>query len=277
MLENLLPGGLASEHGLHRNFTFSPLTGEVELILAECANSEHMPDAVTQCLSAALDDIGGQQADANRVAALSVGDRQHLMRHLQILLHGDAVWYSATCTQCHADFDFQLELSQLPVKTAGQGYPFAEVATSAGLCRFRIPTGRDQSALSGFADEEQACVELLHRCLLCVDGEKAAEGIVFSTDDREAIESALEEIAPDIGCEISVCCLACKTENRVALNPYACIGKSGQQIIPEVHKLAWYYHWGEAEILAMPSQRRQHYLNMIDAARGIGDGSPGGG
>ncbi len=276
MRDNLLPGGIAAENGLHRGFLFSPLTGQIELTLAESSACRSMPDAVTQCLSAALDEIGGQSADVNNVAALSVGDRQHLMRRLQIMLDGDAGWYSATCTKCHTDFDFQLQLSQLPVKTAGEGYPFVDVQTSVGMCRFRVPDGSDQSALSWLVDEEQNCAELLRRCLLSIDGGQASEDIVFSAHDRATIEAALEAVVPEICCEIGVSCLACQADNMVALNPYALIGKSSAQIIPEIHKIAWYYHWGEDEILRMPRQRRQRYLDMIDASRGIGDISPGG-
>jgi len=36
-----------------------------------------------------------------------------------------------------------------------------------------------------------------------------------------------------------------------------------------VHTLAWYYHWSEAEILALPRARRQLYLSRIDRARGM--------
>ncbi|MCK7500249.1 MAG: hypothetical protein MZW92_65580 [Comamonadaceae bacterium] len=38
---------------------------------------------------------------------------------------------------------------------------------------------------------------------------------------------------------------------------------------PSVHRLAWHYHWSEAEILALPRGRRAHYLALIDAARGM--------
>jgi len=273
--ENLLPGGVATRDGLHKGFVFRPLTGEVELMLSEWHGS-NMPDAVSHCLSTALDEVGGKKANLECMAALSVGDRHHLMRRLQILLDGDSGWYSASCSQCHSDFDFQLNLSQLPVKAAGEGYPFVDVATSAGRCRFRVPNGSDQSALAQYSDGEQACAELLRRCLVSVDGVQTDTSIVFSVADKEKIEIALDAVAPDIGCEISVACVTCHANNSVALNPYAFIGKASQHIIPEIHKIAWYYHWGEDEILRMPRQRRRRYLDMIDVSRGVGNSPPDG-
>ena len=277
MREGLLPGGIPDGGKLRRSFGFSALTGEVELALWESSDSDNMPEAVTRCLTAVLEEIGGQPANMKRVSELSVGDRQHLMRRLQILLDGDQGWYSTTCAACHAEFDFQVQLSQLPIKEAGKGYPFADVTTSMGECRFRVPNGRDQSALSGLADEEQACAALLRRCLVSVNGESPNKAIIFSIADHDAIEAALEVVAPEIGCEISVSCIECQTENIVNLDPYACIGKSSRQIVQDIHKIAWHYHWGEDEILRMPRNRRQWYLDMIDAARGLGGGVAGGG
>jgi len=40
-------------------------------------------------------------------------------------------------------------------------------------------------------------------------------------------------------------------------------------IYTDIHTLAWYYHWGEEEILNMPRSRRQQYLALIDRARGL--------
>jgi len=274
--DGLLPGGIAVNESLNKDFAFAPLTGAIELALAESANSRNMPDAVTRCLNAALQELGGESSNTKRVATLSVGDRHHLMRQLQILLDGDCSWYSATCTQCHADFDFQLTLSQLPIKPAGTGYPFVDIPTSAGNCRFRVPNGSDQSSLAQRADEERLLTDLLQRCLISVDGQSTHKTIEFSSEEQQRIESALENMAPEIGCEISVCCIECQSSNTVTINPYACIAKSRQGILPDIHKLAWYYHWSEHEILHMPKQRRQMYLDMIDVSRAIGDASQGG-
>ena len=45
--------------------------------------------------------------------------------------------------------------------------------------------------------------------------------------------------------------------------------RSPASLLADVHRLAWHYHWSEAEILALPRGRRAHYLALIDAARGM--------
>ena len=105
---------------------------------------------------------------------------------------------------------------------------------------------------------------------------EADEEVEFSEPDRKVIEDALEAVAPEVGCEVSITCVACGASNPVSVNPYALIGTRAQDILSDIHKLASHYHWGEQEILMMPRQRRFQYLDMIDAARGISSEFPSG-
>jgi hypothetical protein len=34
-------------------------------------------------------------------------------------------------------------------------------------------------------------------------------------------------------------------------------------LFEEIHHLAYHYHWGEQEILAMPRSRRRQYLSIL--------------
>ena len=44
---------------------------------------------------------------------------------------------------------------------------------------------------------------------------------------------------------------------------------AGGQLFREVHSLAFYYHWTEAEILGLARERRRMYLSLLsDAVRG---------
>lgn len=272
----LLPGGIFASNGLRRDYSFRTINGEVELALAESSGLANISDAVTHSLSAALDHIGGLDASVEVIADLSVGDRQFLMRQLNLCLGNDANWYSASCSQCHVDFDFHLELSKMPVKLAGDSYPYVRVQTSQGLCCFRIPNGSDQSVLSQFNDEEQSCSELIRRCLISVDGAAAEIEVAFSDSDKEIIEDAMEAVAPEVGCEVSVSCVSCNAANTISLNPYALIGTLGRKVLSDIHKIASHYHWSEQEILSMSRQRRFMYLSMIGDADGASSDNPAG-
>ena len=41
-----------------------------------------------------------------------------------------------------------------------------------------------------------------------------------------------------------------------------------QRLYRDVHLLAFYYHWGEAEIMRMTCKKRQRYLSLLTEALG---------
>jgi len=246
------------------------------MALAESAGISNMPAAVSHALAGSLATVAGEEPRTDVVSQLSVGDRQFLMRQLELLLGHDLQWHSFTCRKCAARSDFQIELSRLPVKEATQGYPHVEVDTSQGSYCFRIPNGSDQEAIATIENEYQAFNVLLSRCLVTSAVDSAESEIVFSEQDRLLIEAELERIAPEVGCEIAAACIECGSQNVIALDPYAVIGKSNGSIYSDIHKLACHYHWGEEEILSLPRKRRQYYLKLIEMSRGMAfEGSAG--
>jgi len=273
-----LPGGILCDGVRRRDFAFRSLTGEVELALAEAAE-EGSPISVrvTRALAAALEHVGGESPLPATVAALSVGDRQFLMARLAVGFGLGKNWFTARCSQCGERFDFSVDYRNLPVKEAVEGYPFAEVETSLGRCNFRVPTGADQEILAGLDDDGVATQFLLDCCLIGLSCHGVGDGPphldmtgAFSPDDVARIEAALEEAAPEVAVSVQAACPACGTPHEIDVDPYRILShRLGGGLIREIHILASIYHWSEAEILALPLQRRRRYLDLIDEARGM--------
>jgi hypothetical protein len=262
----MLPGGLWEQGRLARDFSFKPLSGEVELALGESsASGQSLPAQVTAALAASLLELGGQRVTQRRVADLSVGDRQFLMRQLAVHLGKDQLWLTAQCRQCQQQFDVGLHQSTLPIKQAQGTYPFVSVQTSQGNIKLRVPTGSDQQHIAAMADGSQARQQLLASCI--VEGSHEVDS--FSSEDMQAMESALEAIAPEVGIEVQSHCPECGAVNVLTVDPYHCLGATATSLFVEIHTLASHYHWSEGEILAMSKQRRQRYLALIDQARGM--------
>ena len=265
-----LPGGLESAAGIEREFAFRPLTGGVELAVAESAQRpDTLPaDRVTAALSACLEHVGQRPVDRATVDALCGGDRQVLMHQLAAHAEPDTGWLLARCAGCKAEFDLFIQQGSLPVKPAGPGFPYADVDTEHGRCRFRVPNGGDQCAVSA-SDTPQALQALMQRCLVDSPGDSpgASRDIRFSDEDRVRIEAALDEVAPQATTEALATCPECSLQNAVALNPYAVLDALSDSIVEEVHTLAWHYHWSEQAILDLPRSRRRQYLALIERAR----------
>ena len=259
----ILPGGLWQPDGLHREARFKPVDGHLEMALAEAAKAaDPLPGRVSGVLGAALAGIGPRAPDRASMDGLSVGDRQFLMSRLVPHLGLEWVWCSATCRHCGNPFDFALDYGALPVKRAAEGYPFSDITLSSGPVTVRVPTGADQSAVLSWPDEDAARRALAARCVV-------GEAVALTEDDIACIETALEQLAPELATRVAALCPECGGDNALDIDPYYCLGWAGGDLFADIHQLAAYYHWSETQILDLPRWRRKTYLRLIDQARGL--------
>jgi hypothetical protein len=266
-----LPGGAWTAGQVAREARLHPLTGSVEHELAvQFGRARSWPHFVSGALTAAVARIGDRDCSPELVEALSVADRQYLLLCLSRLLNGDDFWVSARCTGCAAWFDLGLKRSQLPVKRAGAGYPFAEVDCAGRRLRLRVPAGADQHCLLGLPEAEATRV-LVQRCVVAVDGDGADADFAagLSDGDLQRIESAIDEVAADIGTYVRTACTECAAEQVVEVDPYAAEHWHAVALYRDVHTIAGRYHWSEADIFALPRERRHLYLDLIEQERGL--------
>lgn len=273
----LLPGGLIREGIRRRDFAFRPLTGAVELALAEVVAAEMtLPRRVTTVLAIALAEVAGEEVGPETVAGLAVADRQYLMAMLAVELGQEQLWYIAECRGCGDRFDFPVRFRDLPVKEAGSGYPFTEVVTSLGTSRFRVATGSDQELLAAQPEANDPARLLAAACLV-VSPEGGGKmdlpyhwAQALTDEDINRIETALEAVAPEMGVAVQAACPGCGYPQTIGIDPYGVLASiSVTNLLQEVHLLASTYHWSERDILDLPHKRRRHYLELIDQNRGL--------
>lgn len=267
---NELPGGLWIDGQRRQAFRFAPVTAHLELTLSESLSDyPSHPARVTRVLAEALESLGGEPADCNRVRALCVGDRQFLMRQLAGLLDPGPRWLSAYCTGCGEPFEICYEHAALPVKTAGEGFPRTRAKTSLGPLWVRPPLGADQELLAAVDDDDEALELLLARLLQVPDIAPQPSPADLTDDDRQHIEQAVEDLSPEVATHSQSDCPHCGAPNQVEISPYACLERPPRDLYQEIHTLAMHYHWSEDAILALPRARRQTYLGLIDRSRGL--------
>jgi hypothetical protein len=264
-----LPGGFPDAQGRRRSYAFRRADGALEMALADAVDeADDTPDAVSRALLASLAELAGEPPTRVAVDALCVADRQFLMRALDSHLGHQGGWFDATCTQCATPFDFRLDATQLPVKPAGEHFPLAHLRLGEQPLTLRVPTGADQIRVLHEPAESRR--EALLRALEVVDPKSgSALPAQLSRELYEHCETALEAEAPELACTVSANCPECGQANAVGIDPYGALARTPAGLLAEVHRLAWHYHWSEAEILALPRHRRQQYLRLIDAARGM--------
>lgn len=264
-----LIGGVLVEGELRKEVVLKPLTGMLELELAEAGTaraSASLPEAITRLLTTAIATLGNKPATADRVADMSVGDRQHLTRMLGTVLGSDLLWLTCLCSSCGEKFDLEIRQSKLPVKARGAGYPERTVSFRGQSVTVRSPTGRDQAAIAQEASEETATAALLERL---VSGDADFRVAKLGEDEVAVLEAAIEEMAPEVAEEAMADCPECGANNRIEIDPYLTLSAATPTIYEEVHLLASTYHWSEAAVLALPKDRRKRYLSLIDRQRGV--------
>jgi hypothetical protein len=217
-----------------------------------------------------LDSIGDQPANAGRLADLCVADRQYLMLRLAAMLDGEQMWLKIDCGHCDSPFDVDIRRCDLPVKEAGQGFPFVTLRLKEWAIDARVPTGADQERIGEQSDED-AMKQLLQSCICTVNGEPPGKEFInnLSEPDIEAIDEALDEVSPAVCNQLLVTCPECGREQYAELDHYVLAGMNGQFFYDEVHTLASHYHWSEAAILDLSQAKRRLYLSIINRSIGM--------
>jgi hypothetical protein len=265
----VLPGGVVTDEGIRSEVSFRVLNGRIEERLAEFAHQDLSARAVSQLLATVLESADGLPLDEETIHDMSIADRQFLMLSLASMLDSDQVWLKSQCRHCKSEFDVGLQRSAIPVSMAGSGYPRAQADTKLGRVTMRVPTGRDQEAIVGLSEQE-AVARLFELCTVSMecDSEETRPADLDS-EDRERIEQALEEIAPELATEVQTECPDCGKPAVLSLNPYRIPELDAGSIYEDIHYLAFHYHWREEDILQMSRERRRRYISMIESHQGM--------
>jgi hypothetical protein len=260
-----LPGGLVLEDDRRLSQAeLRPLCGREEEWLARHPRAPSAV-AVTHLLSGCLLRLDDQPAHRDQVRRLLVGDRDYLMLHLRRISLGETIRAVLPCPACPAKMDVDFRAADVPVESRPQtasSYSL-DLVTGAGphrTARFRLPTGADQEAVLGLADE-QAVEALLARCLL------DEGGAALLPSEQSAVIEAMDRLAPQLELELELVCPECShtfvTLFDTTLFFLSEMSTHVRQLTREVHHLALHYHWSEAEILGLTRSRRHMYLSLL--------------
>jgi len=260
-----LPGGLVLEEDRRLDDAeLRPLTGREEDWLA---GHSSMPSAVavTWLLSNCLVRIGDAVPTSDLVRKLLVGDRDYLILQLRRLTLGDEVQAVFRCPACDSNMDVNIDAKNVPVQfkpeaSANHSIPLDSETNRNRTVRFRLPCGADQEAVLGLRSPE-AAVALLDRCVL------DNGGIPLCADERDVIAAEMDRLAPQLDLELDLTCPECGIQFLTPFDTTAFflseMGINGQQLLREIHSLAFYYHWSETEIMSLPRDRRRAYLSLL--------------
>jgi len=197
--------------------------------------------------------------DPDRLPDAPLGDRNAAILRLRQATFGDRLRAVLDCPRCGERLELDADTTTLLSASAG-----AEASVEVEGLRFRPPTSRDLIGILGESDAEAARLRLLRLCLIG-DGDSADPVLLASLGDR--VEDALEQADSLADLTFGFVCDACGHEWQASIDVAAFLWDEvdlhARRLLDEVHVLARAYGWSEAEILALPEERRLAYIERV--------------
>ena len=197
-------------------------------------------------------------------ATLTVTDLDALLLHLRQLVFGDLIQADMNCPSagCGARVDVVFRIGDYLKHHEPHNARGVEKANEDGWFRlrqtsveFRLPTGADQIAVTGHAQAER---ELIRRC---VRPSKTPARLL------KRVETAMGALAPSLSDFVRGTCAECGATVDIFFDPQHFILRElrdqARFVYVDVHLIAERYHWTEADILALPRERRINYAETI--------------
>jgi len=245
---------------LLKQASLRPLSGREEEWLAyhrSTPNAERVSWLLNQCLLS----VDGHPADIDLVRRFLIADRQYLMLQLRRLTLGDQIQAVVPCPECQKKMDVDFRLDDVSVECRPQDTSSYTTELSGRSVCFRLPTGGDEEAILG-RQTDDAVRDLLRRCILD-DG-----GCPVTADEQSAVIAEMEQRAPEVELELDLTCPECSHHFLLPFDTTAFffdeMALKGEDLLHEVHALAFYYHWSEREILKLDRRRRRAYLALLN-------------
>jgi hypothetical protein len=230
--------------------------GEDETLIAELAPDR--PSAAGIMLLERLGRVG--EEERLEPGRLALTDFETALVALRCHLFGAEAASEAGCPACGERVELSFSFLALAAAARPRAMPGATPEPGGGAIggvRFRLPTAADACACEGRPD---AAERLWATCV----GDLPDPGL------RRRVERAMARFAPLLSRVVAAPCALCGTVLRTLIHvPTFVVGEiawSARAIFEDVHLLASFYGWREADILALPRARRRRYAARLRAA-----------
>ena len=274
-----LPGGHWLDGACHQEAGLRSLNGDDEVFLLETGESLLPAQRTTALLARCLTRLGPLSPLSTETAAsLTVGDREALLLHLRRLTLGERLQCVLACPNpdCGEKMDLDLKVGDLllpPYPHAQERYETTITENGSNYSvRFRPPTGEDQEEAASLAksDAPAAADLLLRRCVERVATEDGQPVEDLPPVVINQLPTVMAELDPQAELMMNATCPVCEHGFSALFDTATYLLQElesrARQLYGEVHLLAFYYHWSEAEIMGMTARKRHLYLGLLTEA-----------
>jgi hypothetical protein len=224
------------------------------------------PFLITRLLAVTLVDGGGRAMSEDALWQWSLASRLQALLAVAVATRGHHGWLERRCGGCGETMDLELDLTlfqglEEPDRVAVEPEPECCVT-------LRLPTGADQRRwLADSSGGEPVFSRMATTLVTSVNGEAPAADWVVPEGWLASLAEELEARDPLTALQLQTQCPNCGAPCAVELDleEYLLSQLARRQawLMDDVHRLASVYHWSEADILALPANRRRDYLSRI--------------
>jgi hypothetical protein len=220
------------------------------------------PAVVTRVLAACLEGFADTRTAENAVWEWTVPERLQGLIAIAIADGSAQTPWETRCCRCAERVE--MEMTPTDFVALPRNDQVACRAPDGRAITARLPRGSDQRAWRAeAADAPAMAATLVER----IDGNAPGPNWRMPQDWLDPLADALAEGDPLTALQLYATCPACGHLNIIDFDLEAWvlgIFKATQaQLIDDVHQLAGFYHWSEAEICELPPWRRRLYLARI--------------
>lgn len=228
----------------------------------ELGARQHPIDQALTMLSAAFPGWSRQE-----LALLSIGQRDGHLLTLREQLFGSHMHMLATCPACAERMEFSLQTTDIRVTPESDGQQPFDLVVDAFRLQFRLPNSTDLAAIVHCAAIDEARHLLGQRCVLHArHNEDVVSAAVLPEKCFEHVANRLAEYDPQAEIRLNLQCPACEHPWYMLFDIVSFlwqeISAQARRLLGDVHTLARFYGWREADILALSQTRRQLYLEL---------------
>jgi uncharacterized protein (UPF0212 family) len=218
----------------------------------------------------ALLTVAYADTEPEALARLSIGERDGRLLTLHEWLFGPQLLGLAMCPACGERLELAFTTTDLRVTSDIEPEATHVLEVAGYEVHFRLPNSRDLVAIAHHRDVAMARRALLARCLFTARREGRQLGAEqLPPQVTDAISARMGQADPQADLQLALACPECGHEWRATFDIAAFLWRElhawANRTLRDVHLLSTHYGWREIDILAMSPQRRQWYLQMVNA------------
>jgi hypothetical protein len=202
------------------------------------------------------------------LAELPVGRRDARLLRLRELTFGPQLVSHAACPACSESLELNFSVDDIKAIAEAQVPETFTARLRDYEVHFRLPNSLDLLAVAHCAELDRARQLLFKRCITFVqhgDEEIGPDDLPAEVSDHVVEQMSQADPQADVG--LALRCPACQHEWQALFDIvsffWSEIDAWARRLLQEVHIIAMAYGWREADTLALSTQRRRLYLEMI--------------